>query len=243
VEVDGRVMTDVAAMAKGTNGAAAMGRAIIAVAPFWDADGNTAREILIKISFILAVLHLCAAHLRQAVALAPDQRALSELGWVALLAGMFGVIWQMFFIGLNEPWPSWVFLSLGIGGALAVLFTSPDRNPAKRVGVGIAASILPLLGTFSDTMSYIRLMAVGLASFYIADAFNGIGSQVAAAGTWLAGAPIVIFGHALNIGLAAIAIFAHGVRLNMLEFSNNAGVQWAGYAYAPFAKTDSKENG
>jgi vacuolar-type H+-ATPase subunit I/STV1 len=25
------------------------------------------------------------------------------------------------------------------------------------------------------------------------------------------------------------------VRLNMLEFSNNAGVQWTGHPYAPFA--------
>jgi len=39
-----------------------------------------------------------------------------------------------------------------------------------------------------------------------------------------------------------IAILAHGVRLNMLEFSNNVGVQWAGYPYQPFALTKAKEN-
>jgi V/A-type H+-transporting ATPase subunit I len=53
--------------------------------------------------------------------------------------------------------------------------------------------------------------------------------------TWFAAIPVLIFGHGLNIGLATVAIFAHGVRLNMLEFSNNAGVQWAGYAYRPFS--------
>jgi len=26
------------------------------------------------------------------------------------------------------------------------------------------------------------------------------------------------------------------VRLNMLEFSNNVGIKWAGYAYRPFTK-------
>ena len=66
---------------------------------------------------------------------------------------------------------------------------------------------------------------MGLASYYIAVAFNGLGAKVAGSATWIGGAPIVIFGHALNIGLAAIAIFAHGVRLNMLEFSNNVGVK------------------
>ncbi len=59
-------------------------------------------------------------------------------------------------------------------------------------------------------------------------------TRMLAAITWIGGAPIVIFGHTLNLGLAAIAIFAHGVRLNMLEFSNNVGVKWAGYAYRPF---------
>jgi V/A-type H+-transporting ATPase subunit I len=47
---------------------------------------------------------------------------------------------------------------------------------------------------------------------------------------------ILIFGHGLNLGLALIALFAHGVRLNMLEFSNNLGMQWTGYPYNPFLK-------
>ena len=113
----------------------------------------------------------------------------------------------------------------------------PQANPIKRILIGFASSILPLLGTFSDIMSYIRLFAVGLASYYIAAAFNGLGAQVAETATWFAGAPVVLFGHALNLALAAIAIFAHGVRLNMQEFSNNVGVKWAGYAYQPYRST------
>ena len=56
---------------------------------------------------------------------------------------------------------------------------------------------------------------------------------------WLIPASILIlvFAHALNVILGLIAVFAHGVRLNMLEFSSNAGVQWAGYPYTPFANT------
>mgnify|MGYP001812995507 FL=1 len=105
----------------------------------------------------------------------------------------------------------------------------------KRLLLGFAASMLPLLSTFSDTMSYVRLFAVGLASYYIASAFNSLGVATAETATWFMAVPVLIFGHGLNIGLATIAIFAHGVRLNMLEFSNNAGVQWGGYAYRPFS--------
>ncbi len=89
-------------------------------------------------------------------------------------------------------------------------------------------------------MSYLRLFAVGLAGTYIAGAFNMLGALVAETAGWLAGAPVVVLGHALNMALAAIAVFAHGVRLNMLEFSNATGVQWSGYPYRPFGSGHEK---
>jgi V/A-type H+-transporting ATPase subunit I len=200
---------------------------------------------LMQVSFIVAVIHLVSARLREAVGLAPDQRALASVGWAVLLSGMFGLVWFLFFTsqqaegGTLSP----VFLGLLlVGFALAVLFSAPSANPVKRVGVGLAACLLPAMSTFSDTMSYIRLMAVSMASVYIAQVFNMLGSQLAEVATWGAGGLVVVFGHALNIGLCVIAIFAHGVRLNMLEFSNNAGVQWGGYPFEPFAKTTIKES-
>jgi V/A-type H+-transporting ATPase subunit I len=211
---------------------------MIALAPIWDADSDKLRETLIKLSLLLGCIHLTVAHLRQAVAYAPNLRALAQIGWCLFLWAMLGVIWLLFFGTKGPPpVPIWLICSgMVLGFILFVLFTKPDKNPAKMIGIGFASSLLPMLGAFSDTMSYIRLMAVGMASYYIAVAFNTLGAIVAEAGTWFAGAPIVIFGHALNIGLCVIAIFAHGVRLNLLEFSNNAGVQWLGYAYAPFGK-------
>ena len=131
---------------------------------------------------------------------------------------------------------------MGIGMLLPMLFSFPHRNPILRVLGGFASSLLPLVGTFGDTMSYIRLMAVGMASYYIAFAFNGLAVQLAEVATWGVAWIVVLFGHGLNLGLCAIAIFAHGVRLNMLEFSNNVGVQWAGREYQPFANRIRQEN-
>ena len=224
-----------------TGAGAGVRKIMIALAPLWDADSNVARETLIKISLMLGCIHLTFAHLRQAVAFAPNVRALAEIGWCLFLWAMLGVIWVLFF-GPDAGSPArlrLIYSGLIIGFILFVLFTKPDRNPAKMIGVGLASSLLPMLGTFSDTMSYIRLMAVGMASYYIAMAFNAIGGIVAGSATWVAGGPIVVFGHALNMALCVIAIFAHGVRLNMLEFSNNAGLQWLGYAYWPFGKKES----
>jgi len=209
--------------------------AMLAVAPLWRSDGEEARAIIMKISLIIGCIHLVSAHLHTAVKLFPDTRAYAEIAWVVILVDMLVLIWHLMFIGVDKM-PAWVGYILLIGLVTASWFTAPAKNPIKRFLIGLASSILPLLSTFSDIMSYIRLFAVGLASYYIADAFNGLGAKVAGSATWIGGAPIVIFGHALNIGLAAIAIFAHGVRLNMLEFSNNAGIKWAGYAYRPFTK-------
>lgn len=212
-----------------------MAKAIMAIAPFWRSDGEEARALIMKISLIIGCLHLVTAHLHTAIKLFPDSRAYSEIAWVVILVDMLVLIWHLMFIGVDQM-PAAVGYVLLIGFLAASWFTAPAKNPLKRFLIGLASSILPLLSTFSDIMSYIRLFAVGLASYYIAAAFNGLGAKVAGSATWIGGAPIVIFGHALNIGLAAIAIFAHGVRLNMLEFSNNVGVKWAGYAYRPFTK-------
>ncbi|MDY6913331.1 MAG: hypothetical protein SVT52_02580 [Planctomycetota bacterium] len=234
---------DIDAMLAGSGLYASVGRVMAAAAPVWDAEPETARNMLIRISFVIGALHLIIAHLKKAFELAPDLRFVAELGWCVVIAAMLVLIWHLFFIGV-EVIPAHLWLVLAAGLALPIAFGHPSRNLAKRIFGGFAASLLPLLGTFSDTMSYIRLMAVGLASYYIASAFNGLGVMLADAITWYAVLPVlvIVFGHLLNIGLAMIAIFAHGVRLNMLEFSNNAGVQWAGYPYEPFAEQQIKEN-
>lgn len=214
-----------------------IGKALASIAPLYNSDPTTSQNLLMQVSFLIGTIHLTLAHIRRALFLAPSQPAVAEVGWCVFLWGMLGLIWLLFFkesplIPLSVI--TWLLL---IGGALVILFSAPASNPIKRIGVGFAQALLPALGAFSDTMSYIRLMAVGLASFYIADAFNSLSAQLAGVATWFAAAPVLVLGHTLNIGLAVIAIFAHGVRLNMLEFSNNAGVQWAGYPYEPFSKT------
>ena len=218
-------------------------RVMAAAGVLWRPDPEEGRFLIIKVSFIIGCIHLILAHLRQVAGYWPDQRAWSEIGWCGVLLGMLGVIWKLFDFPLPAPLLRAAMGLLGLSYLLVVLFSYPGRGFLRRIGLGFAASLLPLIGAFGDTMSYIRLMAVGLASYYIAAAFNNLGAIVAAGSPvlWLAGVPIILFGHALNIALVVIAIFAHGVRLNMLEFSNNAGVRWAGYAYQPFARRSFEE--
>ncbi len=215
-----------------------IGKSMIKVAPLWNVDDEKLRTLLIKLSLLIGCVHLSLARVVKALSMLPDIRSVSEFGWAVFLWSMLGIIWLLFF-GSYEPMPvsvSIIVKGLIAGGILIVLFTAPNKNPIKMIGQGIASSLLPSLSTFSDTMSYIRLMAVGLATYYIASAFNGLGATVAHSSHWLVAIPIILFGHGLNIGLTVVAIFAHGVRLNMLEFSNNVGVQWSGYPFKAFRR-------
>jgi V/A-type H+-transporting ATPase subunit I len=198
--------------------------------------------LLIKICFLIGAGHLILAHARRVFTLLPDSRALAEAGWCVILAAMLGVIWILFF-GRGEGGPGLVWeiaAGFAVGWGLVVLFSEPDRPLPARLGLGVAGSLLPLLGTFGDTLSYIRLMAVGLASYYLGATFNVLAVEVADVATWAVGAVVLVGGHLLNVGLILIAIFAHGVRLNVLEFSTNAGVHWTGYPYRPFAERPSE---
>lgn len=197
-----------------------------------------ARTLLMRISFTMGAIHMSLAQLWGAVSLYPDLRFLNRVGWGIFIWGMLGVV-QMFVLkgpmGWSTPWP---YLLIG-GGVLAVCFGHPSRNIAKMLGMGLADFPLSMLSAFSNVISYVRLMAVGLASAVLARSFNDLADGT---GTWLAAVPILLFGHGLTFALGLVALFAHGVRLNMLEFCSNLGMQWTGYPYQPFVNRTIKEN-
>jgi V/A-type H+/Na+-transporting ATPase subunit I len=204
------------------------------------------RAVVTKVCMLIGSTHLITGHILRALALAPSQRVLAEIGWGIVLAAMGGLIWILLF-GAESDMPGWlpgaVMVGLATGGLLVVLFMAPDPNPLRRVGLGLAGTILPLIGTFGDTLSYIRLMAVGLAGTQIGAAFNTMSGSLMNQGVWaiVPALLLLVGGHLLNLGLVFIAIVAHGVRLNMLEFSSHAGVQWTGYPFRPLALNSAKE--
>ena len=86
-----------------------------------------------------------------------------------------------------------------------------------------------LIGNFVDVFSYVRLFAVGLATYEVAKAFNGMATGIIV--------PVVLLvGHSLNIAMAVMGVMVHGLRLNALEFSSHIGVEWTGRKFSPFKK-------
>ena len=184
------------------------------------------------VCFILAVIHLTIAHVWNAwINRADKSRVISKMGWICITFMMFLLVCQLI---LGHKLPDWALYLGGTGGGLIVLGCIMRKD-----WFSIGMLPLNLINGLVDVISYIRLFAVGMAGFCLANAFNGVVTpllETPIIGA-LGAALIMLFVHALNIALAVMGVAVHGVRLNTLEFSNNIGVEWSGYAYSPFKKS------
>jgi V/A-type H+-transporting ATPase subunit I len=111
--------------------------------------------------------------------------------------------------------------------------TSFLKGIARGLGDGFA-TFLNVISSFSNIISYIRLFAVGMATVAIATSFNQIAASLLKGFTLPAGMLILIIGHGLNIVMSILSVIVHGIRLNVLEFSSQLGMEWSGYKYEPF---------
>ena len=181
--------------------------------------------------FIIALIHLSIARLWNIVANIENKaNAVVQAGW-------FCTTWTMFFLACNmvlsKDFPQ-AALYVGILGAVLIVI----GNVMKKEWFSVGMLPLNLVSNLVDVISYIRLFAVGMAGFSVANAFNVMvaplfGTVVGSIGAAL----ILLLAHALNIALAAMGVAVHAVRLNTLEFSNSVGVEWSGSAYTPFKKS------
>ncbi|VAX35492.1 V-type ATP synthase subunit I [hydrothermal vent metagenome] len=183
--------------------------------------------------FSIALVHLSIARGWAALAKFPSITFLSEVGWLLIVWGMFFVA-NMFVLGMAFPAFAKFFFILGI--PLAFFFMVEPKDFLKSVGMEIVPFFLNVISAGTDLVSYIRLFAVGLATIAVADATNSMAGIVPP----LATPVVLLFGHTLNLILALMAILVHAIRLNVLEFSGQLGLEWAGIGYNPFKKI-SKE--
>jgi V/A-type H+-transporting ATPase subunit I len=198
-------------------------------------------KTVMHMCFVIGAIHLSIAHIKNFFKKFPKLAAFAEPGWLCVVWGMFFLI-QLIVLekgdfGVLEAWFPGPWLLIG-GLGLITIFGEQDGRFLKGIGLGLANLPLKLLdsiGSFSDIISYVRLFAVGLASLEVAKAFNAMALNIGLGfPAGLAAALILFFGHALNIVMGALALIVHGVRLNVLEFSNHLGMEWTGIPYKPF---------
>ena len=200
------------------------------------------QNAIMKFCFILGTLQLslaCVMSIKRKL----TERNLSwiaDLGWLIAICAIYFLALYLV-IGENVPLAP-VGACVGVGFVLVVLFggMAPNKSFSQGLKAGLADAFTVFLNTisaFGNVMSYIRLFAVGMASLAIAQSFNNMAAGFEGPLVIVA-ALIMIVGHALNLVMGFLSVVVHGVRLNLLEFSGQLGMEWAGIAYEPFKKLD-----
>jgi len=187
------------------------------------------------VCFLIGAVHLSIAHIWKIILKFPSISFLSDAGWLLLIWGMFFLAKELILSIAMPPFVKMIFI---VGALLVIFFTSPRKNPLKAIGPGLGGLALNIVNTFTDVVSYIRLFAIGLASVAVADAFNEMALQFGfdAFFSGMIAVVILVIGHFFNIILGVLSVAVHGLRLNVLEFSNHLSLEWSGFAYQPFRK-------
>ena len=209
---------------------------------YFGLTANDSQNAIMKFSFSIGAVQMALGSI---LAIKKKMPA-NDLSWVADAGWTIAVI-AMYLLALNlvihedidlKP----VFTLIGIAFILVVLFggMSPDKSFGEGLKAGLGGAFTQFLNTiscFGNVMSYIRLFAVGMAGVAISQSFNGIAAGMHGP-MMIVGVVVVLVGHALNIVMCFLSVVVHGVRLNVLEFSGQAGLEWTGIPYEPFKKVN-----
>jgi V/A-type H+-transporting ATPase subunit I len=136
------------------------------------------------------------------------------IGVIAGLLLLLGLIAGMLPGALLIP----VFILLGIAVAFVIY------------GGGTGGAI-EIMGTVGNILSYVRLMAIGMASVILAMVANELGGSM---DVLAVGILIAVMLHTLNLILAMFSPSIHSVRLHVVEFYSKF-YKGGGLPYHPFS--------
>ena len=205
---------------------------------YFGVSSQTTQNAIMKFSFTIGAIQMALGSLL-AVKKKISEKNLSwvaDLGWMIAVIGMY-LLALLLVIGEKLPMVP-IFILIGCAFVLVLLFggMEPGMSFGQGLKKGLSGAFTVFLDTiscFGNVMSYIRLFAVGMAGLAISQSFNNIAASMSGPLVVLA-VVVVLVGHSLNIVMAFLSVIVHGVRLNVLEFSGQVGLEWTGIAYEPF---------
>ena len=166
--------------------------------------------------------------------------AISHYAWAVLIV----VLAITYLLSLKNAPPVYMYIMYAIIAlcALCILFyNSPGKNIFINFGAALWNTYNMVTGLLGDTLSYIRLFALGLTGSILGGVFNMLAIDMTAdiafaPGRWLAMLLILLVGHSINFALSIIGAFVHPLRLTFVEYYKNSGFEGGGREYKPFKK-------
>ncbi|MBR0468906.1 MAG: hypothetical protein IJJ16_04275, partial [Mogibacterium sp.] len=197
---------------------------------YFGLDANTTQNAIMKFSFSIGAVQMVLGSILSIKDKLPkkDLSWVADAGWSVAIVGMYLLALNLVIHENISLVP--VFALIGVAFVLVLLFggMSPDKTFGQGLKAGLANAFTDFLDTiscFGNVMSYIRLFAVGMAGVAISQSFNGIAAGMHGP-LIILGVVVVLIGHALNIIMCFLSVDVHGVRLNVLEFSGQVGLEW-----------------
>lgn len=202
--------------------------------PWFRDDTNSTNVKLI--GFIIGVFHLSLARFWAAAVSGNLRESLGHVGWMLFLWGNFFTVKMLLISGGSLGLLPKILYGIGTALILTCSVNWADMGDVIYTPFNFVNSLV-------DVLSYLRLYAVGLSSFFIADSFNAMSAMVWKVSPWLIPMSlfIILSGHCLNIALAAMGVLVHGIRLNTLEFSGHIGLSWSGKPYLPLKTAEIED--
>ncbi|HWR69113.1 MAG TPA: V-type ATP synthase subunit I, partial [Desulfomonilia bacterium] len=147
------------------------------------------------------------------------------LCWMVTLTGLLILVSRIFIATPERIFQAGMWL-FGIGALCLVLTQAREvRNPIGRL-LGGVVSLYGIMGSYGitafigDTLSYCRLLALGLTTSIVAMAFNlmaGMVRDVPYVGIVLF-VLVLCIGHVFNFAVSVLGAFVHSMRLIYVEF-------------------------
>ncbi len=193
------------------------------------------------LAILIGVVHICLAMVIKTAVFTKRfgfMHCISTWGWTLLIVGTV-ILAGITLAGLLKfEVTKIVVIVLGCISALGIfIFNNPKRNPLINIGAGLWDTYNMATGLLGDTLSYVRLYALGLAGGMLGAAFNNLGLMVLGSHipvvSILFCVVILLIGHALNLAMSVLGAFVHPLRLTFVEFFKNSGYSGSGKVYNP----------
>ncbi len=174
--------------------------------------------------------------------------SLGALGWLIIVASVtmamgLPMLGENLSIPFYTPDSIAFYSTLGLGGALMLLFNSPGKGLLTNLGAGLWEGYNNITGILGDVLSYVRLFAIGLAGSILALVFNSLAvgfvpDEANIVVRILIMLPILLIGHGINLFSSTISSFVHPMRLTFVEFYKNAGFEMTNRNFEPIKKME-----
>lgn len=168
-------------------------------------------NVMFELALFIGVVHLILSLFRYSL------RNWQNLGWIAFLIGAY----------LYFPYYLKTPSFLNFVGGIDLEKGGKFGFDLMLAGIGVAwvlsiirhgwtgvFEVMVLIQVFADTLSYLRLYALGLAGAIVGSTVNEIASGM----PLIIGIALILISHFVNIILATMSGVIHGLRLNFLEW-------------------------